>query len=100
MIEKLKQRFLDHPQYLRNGAGKLASLWKCSPDDVRKARKEAQAFLKTKNNITPVLTNNNIQRGVVKQKFSSPEQLTVSQAEALVPADEINSRLSNVITRY
>jgi len=41
-IEEIVQKFIQRPVYLTNGAGLLAKLWKCSREDIVKAKRIAK----------------------------------------------------------
>lgn len=45
IIEKITQRFLTNPIYMQNGAGFLSKKWKCTKEDIYKAKEATRSIL-------------------------------------------------------
>lgn len=51
LIENLTARFIAKPHYLSRGAGYLAKQFKCTPEDIKQARRNAKEVLRADSNV-------------------------------------------------
>ena len=104
-IEKLTEKFLASPLYLEKGAGYLASKFRCTKEEVYKAKEEARRIKKMGSETNKLEKNDEATTryvgsessadGVVK-KFESSEPLSPEEIERLVGVDNINTYVARV----
>lgn len=105
MINSLVEKFVKNPGYLENGAGLLAKLWKCSKEDIYKAKQIARAAIHIQQPKSPIVAatspkitanTTDFEEGSKKVSVESPTPLTPSEIEKLVGVDGISTYVARV----
>lgn len=100
IIDKITQKILDAPYTMDMGAGKLASRWGCSREEIYAAKEKARNLLAdikpTQDVKEPLYTGSeSSEQGVIK-KFESPNPLTPKEIENLAGVDGITTYVARV----
>lgn len=109
-IDKLTQKFLDSPTYLKNGAGFLSEQWDCTKDEIYAAKEMARRMMDKMGEIDdiklqkPNITDEELTKytgsestsdGCVK-RFETTNPLTPEEIEKLAGVDNINTYVARV----
>lgn len=85
LIENLTARFIAKPHYLSRGAGYLAKQFKCTPEDIKQARRNAKESLRADTNVR----FNNIEADI--------ETLTVAVGERITKVNNDKGTLESSV---
>lgn len=107
-VKDLTLKFITYPSNLNLGAGKLSARFKCTKEDVYKAKEEARKHLhaaevaelqdlvaKQEVQLTRYIGSETTQDGVIR-KFETIRPLTPKEIESLVGADGITTIVARV----
>lgn len=113
IIDRITQKFLDKPAYLRNGAGFLAQAWGCTRQDIYEAKEKARQLISVLEEdnepkirmgmeeieadiLTPKYIGSEQNEDGIIKKFESSKPLTPKEIEELVSVDNINTYVARV----
>lgn len=107
-IEKIVDTFIQKPNYLDMGAGKLSKRWNCTKDDIYKAKEQARAFINSsqltelqniiseQEDVIAKYIGSETSDGVTLKKFESARPLSPEEIKELAQVDGINTRVARV----
>jgi hypothetical protein len=107
-IEKIVDTFIQKPNYLDMGAGKLSKRWNCTKDDIYKAKEEARAFINSskltelqniiseQEDVIAKYIGSETSDGATLKKFESARPLSPEEIKELAQVDGINTRVARV----